>query len=221
MICPGAWIRGYSGMVNVAGWIRESDDRYFRQFFDAQPDARLFNARVEVVDLAAMDGLLLTGGPDISAQFLKQEIANPSLIEGPEPSRDEWEFETLRFALQAGRPVLAICKGHQVLNVALGGTLHLDIRGHDQPEDQMKNTQPMRYADGARHRFDRVNSSHHQAIDKLGDGLEIEAWCATDDVIEQVKIRDYPFGLGVQYHPERDWMYAPLFQDFFNHVLAK
>lgn len=208
-------------MANVASWIRECDGRYFRQFFDAHPEVKLFNARVEPVDWAAMDGLLLTGGADISTQFLNQEIPEPSLIEEPEPTRDAWEFETLRLALQAGKPVFAICKGHQVLNVALGGTLHLDIPGHNQTGDEMAGAQPMRYAAGARHRLERVNSSHHQAIDKPGEGLEIEGWCATDGVIEQVNLRDYPFGLGVQYHPERDSIYERLFADFFDHVLKK
>ena len=114
--------------------------------------------------------------------------------------------------------MFAVCRGHQVLNVALGGTLHLDIPGHRTPEMKTQNIQPLRYASDARHRFAHVNSSHHQAIDKLGDGLEIEAWCASDDIIEQVRLRDYPFCLGVQYHPERGPVYAPLFEDFFAHV---
>ena len=60
-----------------------------------------------------------------------------------------------------------------------------------------------------------MNSSHHQALDRVADPLEIEAWHAGDGVIEQVRLRDYPWGLGVQYHPERDWIYASLFEDFF------
>ena len=71
----------------------------------------------------------------------------------------------------------------------------------------------MRYADRrARRRraFARVNSSHHQAIDRLGEGLEIEAWSADDGIIEQVRLRGYPYALGVQYHPERSPLYAPL-----------
>jgi putative glutamine amidotransferase len=60
-----------------------------------------------------------------------------------------------------------------------------------------------------------VNSSHHQAIDRVGEGLEVQAWCATDDIVEQVRLRDYPYAIGVQFHPERDLMYAPLFEEFF------
>jgi putative glutamine amidotransferase len=100
--------------------------------------------------------------------------------------------------------------------VALGGTLHLDIPNHDSLKFQ--NVQPLRYANGAALQIPRVNSSHHQALDQLGTGLEIEAWCADDDVIEQARLRDYPFGLGVQYHPERDPLYQPLFDAFADHL---
>ena len=102
-----------------------------------------------------------------------------------------------------------------MLNVALGGTLHLDIRGHDLPEMKSQNVQPLRFATSARHRIEQVNSSHHQALDRVAEALEVEAWHGGDDVIEQVRIRDYPWGVGVQYHPERDSIYTSLFEDFF------
>ena len=205
-------------MRKVASWIRECDEVFFQTFFDSRPDLAVFNARRVTVDLSTMDGLLLTGGPDISAEYLRQEVPAPELIREPDPMRDAWEFSALLHALEDGKPVLAICKGHQVLNVALGGTLHLDISNHALPEQRTGNIQPMRHVPGVAHAYEKVNSSHHQAIDRLGDGLEVEAWCSTDDIIERVKISNYPFGLGVQYHPERDLMYASLFKDFFDHV---
>ena len=207
------------GMANVASWIRECDEENFQRFFDLDSRVKVFNARRAAVDLEAMDGLLLTGGPDISAEFLQQEISDPAFIEEPDPARDGWEFETLTKMLAVEKPVLAICKGHQVLNVALGGTLRLDVPGHRDPEARTGNIQPLRFAQNVKHHFNKVNSSHHQVIDRPGRRLEIEAWCASDDVIEQVRIRDYPFGVGVQYHPERDLMYASLFKDFFGHLL--
>ena len=73
----------------------------------------------------------------------------------------------------------------------------------------------------ARHRFEKVNSSHHQAIDKLGDGLVVEAWSAQDDIVEQVRLCDYPYALGVQYHPERGKIYDALFGDFFARLMPK
>ena len=106
----------------------------------------------------------------------------------------------------------------QVLNVALGGTLHLDIRGHDLPEMKLHNVQPLRYDPVARQRFERVNSSHHQALDRVAEPLAVEAWHAEDGVVEQVRIKDYPWGRGVQYHPERDLIYTPLFDDFLTQL---
>ena len=173
------------------------------------------DARRGPVDLAAIDGLLLTGGPDIAAEFHREPPHDPALIQDPEPERDAWEFSAVRSACERGLPILAICKGVQVLNVALGGTLLLDIRGHDLPEMKTGNLQPLRYAADARHRFEMVNSSHHQALDRVADALEVEAWHAGDGIVEQVRLRDYPWGVGVQYHPERDMIYAPLFDDFF------
>jgi putative glutamine amidotransferase len=205
-------------MAKVATWIRECDEAAFQYFFNLQPHIEVLNARAWPVNVSEADGLLLSGGPDISAEFLKQPVADPNVIQDADAARDAWEFAALRSAIETGMPVLAICKGHQVLNVALGGTLHLDIPNHSNPESRSANIQPMRYGNGAAHRFPMVNSSHHQAIDQLGEGLEVEGWSASDDVIEQVRIRNYPFGLGVQYHPERDSLYANLFADFFQRI---
>ena len=202
-------------MPHLGSWIRESDDDNFARFLEPHPEIQLSNARVQSVDLAALDGLLVTGGPDISAEFHRVPPSDPTLILDPEPDRDAWEFAAVRSAFERGIPIFAICKGVQVLNVALGGTLHLDIRGHDAPEMKLQNVQPLRFTSDARHRFELVNSSHHQALDQVADPLEVEAWHARDGIIEQVRIRDYPWGIGVQYHPERDWQYASLFEDFF------
>jgi putative glutamine amidotransferase len=187
----------------------------FDRVFSAYPDTRFWNARTEAVP-GQIDGLLLTGGSDISHDFLRQPVPDPRLIEDPDPARDAWEFDQLAKALGQRLPFFAICRGLQLLNVALGGTLLLDIPNHDKLKFQ--NIQPLRYANGAPLQIPRVNSSHHQALDQLGTGLEIEAWCADDDVIEQARLRDYPFGLGVQYHPERHPLYQPLFDAFIHHV---
>lgn len=205
-------------MPNLLTWVRECDEALFARFFEGHPEIRVHNARASAFDICEMDGLLLTGGPDISADFLKQEIPDRSLIRNPEPERDAWEFGALRHALNTGKPVLAICKGMQLLNVAMGGTLQLDIPGHDLPELKSANVQPLRFATGTAHRFPLVNSSHHQAIGHLGDGLEIEAWSAKDDIIEQVRLRDHPHGVAVQYHPERDPVYRELFDDFLSRI---
>ena len=166
-----------------------------------------------------MSGLLLTGGPDISKEFLRQEIPDESVLDKDvDPKRDAWEFAAVNAALAGGLPIFAICKGLQVFNVALGGTLKLDIQGHDLPEMRDHDVQPLRTERNAAHRLERVNSSHHQAIDRLADGCEVEAWCATDSIIEQMRLRDHPFALAVQYHPERGKIYDALFEDFFSRL---
>lgn len=206
-------------MPNVATWIRPKDEKWFRRAFAKHPEVRLWNALSEEVPMESMDGLLLSGGADISPELLLQPVPDPSVLEkDPDPVRDRWEFAAIKEALNQQLPIFAICKGMQLFNVALGGTLLLDIPGHDDPEMKDHNIQPLRTEQTAVHRFDKVNSSHHQAIDRLGDGLEVEAWCATDNIIEQMRLRDYPFALAVQYHPERNESYAPLFDDFVSRL---
>jgi putative glutamine amidotransferase len=205
-------------MPNLATWMREKDEKWFAPFFAKFSEIIVHDARKGEVDLEEMDGLLLTGGSDIAPEFLRQEIVDPTLIEDPDPARDQWELEIIPKILARGLPIFAICRGIQVLNVALGGTLKIDLPGHRLPEQKDRDIQPLRHARGTLHQFASVNSSHHQAIDRLGERLEVEAWCVTDDIIEQVRLCDYPFAVGVQYHPERGQIYDPLFDDFFSRV---
>jgi len=206
-------------MPKLATWLREKDEKWFQPFFAKHPEIEICNARTGEVVLANMDGLLLTGGADIAPEMLKQPVPDPSVLDPDvEIARDRWEFAAVDQALARGLPVLAICKGMQLLNVALGGTLKLDILGHKIPEQKDHDVQPLRSDTKATHQFGKVNSSHHQAVDRLGTGLEVESWCASDDIIEQIRLRDYPFALGVQYHPERGKIYDSLFGDFFSRL---
>jgi putative glutamine amidotransferase len=206
-------------MPNLATWMREKDEKWFQPFFEKHPDIHVFDARESGVNLNEMDGLLLTGGSDITPEFLRQEVPDPSVLDKDvEPARDRWEFDAIPHTISRGLPILAICKGMQVLNVALGGTLKLNIPGHKQPEMKDHDVQPLRNDRVAKYRFERVNSSHHQAIDRPADGFSVEAWSATDDIIEQMRLRDYPFALAVQYHPERGKIYDSLFEDFFSRL---
>ena len=206
-------------MPKLATWLREKDEKWFQPFFEKHPTLEICDARKGGVDLASADGLLLTGGSDIAPEFLRQEVPDPSVLDKDlDPARDRWEFETVQKAIARGLPIFAICKGMQVLNVALEGTLKLDIPGHNLPEQKDHDIQPLRSGAKATHRLEKVNSAHHQAIERLGEGLEVEAWCATDDIIEQVRLRDYPFALGVQYHPERGRIYDAVFEDFFDRI---
>ena len=205
-------------MANLASWIRRRDEKWFNPFFEARCEITVSNAARGPVVIEEMDALLLTGGNDIAAEYLRQPVPDPSILEKPDPRRDEWEFAAVHVALERGLPILAICKGMQLLNVARGGTLRLDIPGHNLPQQKSHDVQPLRSDHTATHRFEKVNSAHHQAIDRLGDGCVVESWCATDDVIEQFRLNDRPFGLAVQYHPERGSLYGLLFSDFLGHV---
>src|SRR5207237_5125220 len=115
-------------MRKLATWLREKDEKWFQPFFDKHPEIEICDARKGEVASVEMDGLLLTGGCDIAPEFLRQEIPDLSVLENDvDPMRDHWEFAAVDQALFGGLPILAICKGMQLFNVALGGTLRLDI----------------------------------------------------------------------------------------------
>ena len=161
-----------------------------------------------------LDGLLLTGGGDIDpARFGETRHPMTDLISA---ERDDLELcHVTRQAIDAGLPLLAICRGLQVVNVALNGTLHQHVPdtfgddiAHSQPESRSDRTHEVTIAPGSRlaslSGTDRlgVNSLHHQAIKDLGDGLAPVAW-APDKVIEAVELPgSRGFVLAVQWHPE-------------------
>lgn len=200
-------------------WLRRKDEPWFNPIFARYPEVKIWNALNTSVPLDQMDALLLTGGADVAPEFLTQDVPDPSVLDkGIEPLRDRWELAAIESALARRLPVLAICKGMQILNVALGGTLKLDIPGHNLAEQKDHDVQPLRTDRSAAHRFEKVNSAHHQAVDRPADGCEVEAWCAEDGIIEQMRLRDYPFALAVQYHPERGEIYNALFDGFFSRI---
>jgi putative glutamine amidotransferase len=206
-------------MANLATWLRAKDEKWFSPIFARFPRVKIWNALTTEVPLEQMDALLLTGGADIAPEFLRQEVPDPSILDKDfDRRRDVWEFAAIEHSVGRELPLLAICKGMQTLNVALGGTLTLDLPGHNLPEQKDHDIQELRVDKSARHRLPRVNSSHHQAVDRVAESCLVEAWSATDRVIEQMRIRDYPFGLAVQYHPERGTIYDALFDDFFEAI---
>lgn len=156
-----------------------------------------------------IDGLLLSGGGDIHPRFYNQDLLNSEEIE---EERDEWELWLTREVFKMGKPILGICKGMQVLNVALGGTLYQDIPGH-------RNTKHLiNISEGSLlHRIMggekaiEVNSSHHQALKDVPPHLQVIAH-SSDGVIEAVEGRHWV--LGVQFHPEREPYFPQIFSAF-------
>jgi putative glutamine amidotransferase len=159
--------------------------------------------------LGGLDGLVIAGGKDVDPARYGQ-AAHPKTDE-PRRDRDAWEFALLAGALRRRLPVLGICRGAQVLNVALGGTLHQhlpDAVGHSrhQPGNAVFSTSRVDVVPGTRLARLIGESSdeqcyHHQAIAELGDGLVVTAR-DTDGVIEAVELPGEPFVVAVQWHPE-------------------
>lgn len=159
--------------------------------------------------LDCLDGLLLTGGKDIDPAAYGQK-PHPA-TDDPVCQRDAWEFTLLRAALKRRLPVLGICRGAQVLNVALGGTLHQhlpDVVGHHghRAGNAVFTTLPVRTVPGSRLAAligDTIDAQcyHHQAIAEVGEGLMVSARDA-DGVAEALELPGDGFALAVQWHPE-------------------
>ena len=160
--------------------------------------------------LDGLDGLVLTGGRDVDPAAYCH-AAHPTTDE-PARERDAFEFALVRGALARRLPVLGICRGAQVLNVALGGTLHQhlpDVLGHTrhQAGNAVFSTSGICTVPGTRlaaliGKSSDAQCYHHQAIDRLGQGLIISAQDGADGVIEAVEIPGHDFVLAVQWHPE-------------------
>jgi putative glutamine amidotransferase len=182
--------------------------------------------------LGEIEGLLLTGGGDVDPALYGED--RHESVEDAEPGRDEFEIDLARRAIEADLPLLAICRGAQVLNVAAGGTLVQDIPtslgaplahsvteprdaiAHDihvSPGSVLERILGTRAAPSA---TCRVNSRHHQSVGRIGQGLVASA-TAPDGIVEAIEKPDARFCLGVQWHPENFWRsgeFQPLFERF-------
>ncbi len=171
-------------------------------------------AQIDIPDyVTALDGLILQGGADIHPSSYGEK---PTHTRGAVDSiRDRFELELLRAFAGAGKPVFGICRGMQLINIALGGTLYQDLQldgatseSHAVVEAYDEHVHGLHFAkDGwlcARYGGapgGRVNSIHHQGVRKLGEGLVAEAF-SDDGVVEAIRRADGSFLLGVQWHPE-------------------
>lgn len=161
-----------------------------------------------------LDGILLSGGGDIAVERYNG-LPHPR-VDGVDEARDALEFGLLNSAIKEGKPFLGICRGSQVVNVGLGGTLYTHVE--DQHPDALKHdyfpnfsrnrlSHPVRVEEGSRlaeivgEPVLQVNSLHHQGIKDLAPRLKPIAY-APDGLIEAVELSDHPFGLAVQWHPE-------------------
>jgi len=164
--------------------------------------------------VGALDGLVLQGGADMSPRSYGEAPLNP-LWAGDEV-RDLYEIELFHEFVTQGKPVFGICRGHQVINVALGGTLYQDIAtqrpdtGSHRDESRydahfhemrvLPNTWLSRLYPGVTTK--RVNTIHHQAVKNLGEGLLVEALSEPDGLVEAMRWEGHSFVVGVQWHPE-------------------
>jgi putative glutamine amidotransferase len=179
--------------------------------------------------LDRVQGLILSGGPDIHPRRYGEEpIAGLGEIDAV---LDEMELAVARLAVDRDLPVLGICRGIQILNVALGGTLFQDIPTqlpesicHTPKSDKAVNTHTVQLAAASRlhHICDArevwVNSQHHQAVKDLAPGLVVTAR-ARDGVVEGVELPDRRFVVGVQWHPEGTWREDPYSQKLFRSLV--
>jgi putative glutamine amidotransferase len=163
--------------------------------------------------LDRLDGIYLAGGGDIDGSLIG--CPDHPLIDGIDHQRDEIELEIARLARQRSLPILGICRGCQVVNVAAGGSLVIDIPSevpgalkHRPSADKKVVSHPVTLLPGSR--LDAiyqsanltVNSYHHQSVALPGSGVTVSAH-APDGVIEAIEANDHPFYMGVQWHPER------------------
>lgn len=171
--------------------------------------------------LSMADGVLFTGGPDVHPFLFGEETQ--ARCGNVSPVRDTLELNLLRLAMDQKKPILGICRGIQLLNIGLGGDIYQDIPSQFSQDFPIAHEQPFYYDIPSHHvtvipgtllaRLTgadvlQVNSMHHQAVRRLAPGLTACAHAA-GPLTEAIELPDYPFFLGVQWHPEYLWENDP------------
>ncbi len=212
-------IIGITCMVNLQDGRQMQNETYVQAVLKAGGTPVLLPAvEDEVVierHLQMIDGLLVSGGPDIDPQlFGEQPIPALGAVV---PVMDQYEMTLLRLALAADKPILGICRGEQILNAAAGGTLHQDIYSslasllkHRQDAPRPFRSHAITITEGTKLAAilgttkTLVNSFHHQAVAQPAPGFVVSA-LAPDGIIEGIESTSHRFVLGVQWHPEGMW----------------
>jgi putative glutamine amidotransferase len=198
---------------SIAHWVMSRDVLVF-MVPTVDKDGLLHRSEVRLADYArALDGLVLQGGSDVSPSTYGETPLAPQW--SGDRLRDVYEMELVHEFIEAGKPVLGICRGAQLINVAFGGTLYQDI------PTQVAEAQVHVTDAYERHRHDVrfepgsglarlyrgvenpvVTSIHHQSVKALGRGLRVEAWSEPDGVVEAIRGTGKSYVLAVQWHPE-------------------
>jgi putative glutamine amidotransferase len=206
-------------VIGITDCLREDKfQKYVDWIRGVAPDAqvvKLSPLEKNANDLAREDGLLFTGGGDVHPKFYGMESHLPD-TQGVDEARDTFEFDLIDKALDSDLPILAVCRGMQVLNVYLGGTLHVDLSKEGFNNHLSSGNRVTRHSlsvvpHSMLHAVNgstmaEVNSYHHQAVDRLGNGL-VTTSISEDGVVESVEWalkEGMPFLAGVQWHPERE-----------------
>ncbi len=198
---------------SVAQWVTARDVMVL-MIPSVVQNGTLMRSNIRLRDYAEyLDGLLLQGGADVSPKAYGEEPLKPEW--SGDPVRDAYEVELLHEFMEAKKPVHGICRGMQLINVAMGGSLWQDLptqcpgRVAHESAEYDRNRHPITFAEGSQiakwyegAEVGRVISIHHQAVNRLGRDIVVEARAADDDAIEAIRWHGRSFIYGVQWHPE-------------------
>ncbi len=198
---------------SIAQWVMSRDVMVF-MIPTVNTNSLIHPSNIRLRDYAkALDGLVLQGGADVSPQSYSEAATRPEWT--GDRARDVYELELLHEFIEAGKPVLGICRGCQLINVAFGGTLYQDIAS-DVPTAiaHVNDLYDSHYHEvhfppgstlgamlGAPPKT-LINSIHHQAVKDIGRDLKIEALSGDDNIVEAIRYQKAPFVVGLQWHPE-------------------